>query len=501
MKLGFIINDTHPLFTTISINEINNYKGIKPILIVGVESALEYNQNINIAKNQIDKDVYFIFSKEESDEYQNQLDTYLKIIFDLYTNQHCIADISKSPSEIVINSEYCFLYETNTIITITTEDVIYYINKEIYNFFNETPLSNIIDNIQHKILSWNSHIFFPAYLKSTNNYVSHDSIIHLLKNYGDIQLYMGVFCLTWFKTLTLSKINYNTLSLWNRAYYIETYLSSVKIKINTKRLEDLTETSELFESLESSMNDGYVVQKYNGTDKTTGRMYVKQSNFSLQTLTKAFRDLIIAEPNCVLIEYDYDYFEYYLLYQLCNLSLKEDPHITMSQLIWNDQNHRAEAKTINYAIIYGQSLQKTIEQLEIIDKQELEIKLQELLQPLENFKHELYTEYKKNGYITNYFGRVIYPEKEYALLNNYVQSTAADFFIIKLEKIIDLLPQYDGDNKIVLQVHDSVILNLNIDTIETTDIIDIVNNILEGEEQGLSAKISFKYGYDWKNLT
>lgn len=500
MILGYIVNDIHPLFKTIDIKEIEEYKGIKPILIVGIEYALQYNENLRISENQIDKDIYFIFSKEESGISQNQLDDYIKFLFKHYTKTYCIVDISKNPQDLIIESEYCFLYETNTFITLTTNDVIYYINKEIYYYFNKTSLKKIINNIPKKILSWNSHIFFGAYLKTNNCYISQESVKALLKNYGDINLYMGVFCLNWFNELILSKINFKALSLWNRAYHIETYLSTLKIKINTKKLNSLVDDSELFQSIEDDLNDGYVIQKYNGTDKTTGRMYVKDSSFSLQTLAKQYRDLVIAEKDCVLIEYDYDYFEYYLLSQICNLDLQGDPHISMSQLIWNDEEHRSEAKTINYAILFGQSLSKTIEQLNINDKQELTIKLEEILQPLEEFKQELIIEYKKFGYITNYFGRVIYPEKDYALLNNYIQSTAADYFIIKLEKIIDLLPQYEGDNKIVLQNHDSVLLNLNINTIETTDLIDVLNELLESEEEDINGKVSFKYGYDWKNI-
>lgn len=499
-SIGYIVNDKNPFFETIELSEVNQYKGSKPILIVGVEKALEYCPTLDLSYPTIEGSVSYIFSYEESDEYRNQLDNYISKLLLETTSSYIVKEVSYNPENIKIESEYSFLYETATIITLTTGNTIYYINKEIYYFFNSIPLETYLDKLNHKVLSWHNHIFFGAFLKSFNQYTSLDSFKAIFKNYGDVDLHLGAVCLTWFLSLDLPSIDYGALSLWNRAYDIETRLSSLKVKVNVKKLEKSQDDNDFLQSIYSSVQDGYVIQKYNGTDKTTGRMYVKDSSFSLQTLPEKLRDIIIAEKGCILLELDYDYFEYFLLSQFCDIPLTEDPHLNMSRLVWNDDHHRSQGKAINYSVIYGQSIKKTVEKLDVDNKDEITEKLEEVLLPIREFEDKLKLEYKRNGFVLNHFGRAIYPEKEYALLNNYIQSTAADYFIIKLEKLFELLPQYDGDNKIVLQNHDSVLLNLDLQTIENTSVVETITELLESPERNIYGKVSFNYGYDWKNL-
>lgn len=498
--LGYIVNDTYPLFQTIELNEVEECSKSKPVLIVGIEKALELYPNLDLSETKIKENVYFIFSSEESTDYKTYLRNYVTTLCLPFIEKYEVKEVSHNLKSIVIKSEYSFLYETNITVTLTTGNNIYYINKEIYYFFNNIPLSDFFNNIPHKILSWGSHIFFPSYLKSLDCYTSLEGVKSLFKEHIDFDLYCGSICLNWFHTLRLSELNFKELSLWNRCYDIETKLSSLKVRVNTKILNELREGNNKFQKIYSTVNEGYITQKCNGTDNTTGRIYVKDNDCSLQTMAKKFRDIVIPEKGCVLIEFDYDYFEYCLLSQLCDIPRGEDPHLNLSRLIWRDDEHRQQAKSINYAIIYGQTLSKTIDQLDIQNKEEILEKLQELLSPVEVFSRELSEKYQRDGYIKNYFGRILHPNKDYAILNNYIQSTASDFFIIKLQKIFELLTQYDSINKVILQNHDSVLLNLDIETVESTNIVEEIQEILSCEEDDLIAHASFKYGYDWKNL-
>ena len=511
MKLGYIVHQNNPLLERIDPSEIDSFVNKKPILIVGVEAALSYYPQLSLSSNIIDEDkqIYYIYSPEESEESEQQLNQFLLEQFKQLTKSYRIISINNL-SQIKLNQNEIFVYENNSIITITTGSLIYFINKEIYNFFNSTSINTVYIvshlksiNKHSEIISWSCIDYFQAYLKTTCSYKPIESIKISFKPYIDVETYMGVICLKWLEEIKPQKSESNELSLWNRAYDIENYLSSLKIKINEEKLKSLTEDNPIVQSIYENIQGGYVYQKYNGTDKITGRMYVKDSNFSLQTLSKKLRDLIIAEKDCVLIEFDYDYFEYFLLSQICNLNLEGDPHLEMSKMVFKDELHRNQGKGINYGLLYGQSIDNIIKGLmdEGIEvNEELKNTLYEIIKPLEKFKAKLLKELIKQGYIYNYFSRKIYVEKDYACLNNYIQSTATDLFIIKLQKLRVLLKKYPNINRIVLQNHDSVLLNLNIETIEESSIVDDIIKLLEEKENKLYGKVSFKYGYDWKNI-
>jgi len=498
--LGYIVNDFHPLLQTIELEEVEKLSKIKPVLIVGIEKTLELYPNIDLSSSKISHNISFIFSSEESEEYQKQLKDYLVSLCFSFLKEYKVEEISLNPEKIIIKSEYSFLYETDKIVTLTTDKTIYYINKEIYYFFNKESLKTIFENLPHKILSWDNHIFFPSYLKVLDCYASLDSLKTLFKEYTDIDLYCGSICLNWFNMLDLSNLNFKELSLWNRCYDIETKLSTIKVKVNTKLIDELREGTNKFQKIYSTIEGGYITQKSNGTDNTTGRIYVKDNDCSLQTMAKKFRNIVIPEKKCVLVEFDYDYFEYTILSQFCDIPIDRDPHLNLSKLIWGDEEHRQQSKSINYSIIYGQSINKSLDQLNLPNKEEILEKLQEFLIPIENFSKNITCKYQEDGHIKNHFGRIIHPNKDYAILNNFIQSTACDFFIIKLQKVFDLLLQYNSINKIVLQNHDSILLNLEEKTIEDTNIVENIQEILQQEEEGLKAYSPFKYGYDWGSL-
>ena len=362
-------------------------------------------------------------------------------------------------------------------------------------------MANIEINKYANIISWTYKNFFQAYLKTCNEYKSLKALNLLYKPYINTEIYMGVICLIWIQELRAKISEFKQLSLWNRAYGVETYLSALRIKINEQKLKNFDDNNELIQKVYENLQNSYVVQQYNGTDKLTGRMYVKNSKFSLQTLSKTYREIIVAEKDCILIEFDYNYFEYFLLSQICNYKLQGDPHIHISKLIFGDELHRQQGKTINYAVLYGQSIEKTILELNLGEQEEkLTILFNEIIKPVEPLKLRLIEEYKEKGYFYNYFGRQIFPEKEHACLSNYISSTATDLFIIKLEKIIALLQSYPTINKIVLQNHDSVLLNLDIQTVEETTITEDIKTILESPEDGIYGEVDFKYGINWKDL-
>ena len=505
MTIGSIINDVHPCLKTISFSEIDQNLD-KPILIVGFEHAVELFPNLTLETKVVDenKSIYYSYSKEESEiKYQEHLENFIKHCFETTAASHKVVNIVDL-STTKINAKEVFVYETPTSLSITTQKRVYYLNKELIKFFNNLELSNtIVKKLlppKTKIISWDCKCFFGAYMKAENKYKSKEEVKLLYKPYGDVDLYMGVLCRSWLQDF---KGEISTLKLWERAYNIESSLSALKVKIDTQKVKLLSanEDNLVMQTIYKFIEDGYIKQKYNGTDKLTGRIYPHGSGFSLQTLPKHSRDIIIAEPNCVLVEFDYNYFEYTLLSQLCEIDIKGDPHVYMSKLLFNDDLHRDIAKGINYSLLYGKSLENTLK--EIRNEHGITVersKLKKITDPIEGLQKKLAKELKKNGYIVNYFGRQIFPDKPYACLNNYTQSTAAEMVIIKLEKLFLLLRNYSMVNKVFLQNHDSILLNLHLEDLEETEIASEIKNLLESPEEKLSATVDVKYGANWGNV-
>lgn len=506
MFIGYIINDFHPCLKTIQPNEIESCVGDKPILIVGAEQAYNLYPHMTLENKVIDskKQIYYSFSKEESEvKYREHLTNFLSNCFQIFAKQYKIKPIVDLDS-LRIPSKEVFLYETKTLLTITTNNKIYYLNKEIISFFNSgITINEFVSKFLKgkKIISWDSHNYFSAYTKANNCYQTKEQVRAYFIPFGDIDLYMGAIALDFLNTLDLTTPNILT---WQRAYETQSFLSQVEIKVNEPLIKNLASDEEnvILQNVYRAINNGYIIQHYNGTDKTTGRMYATSSGFSLQSLPKTSRDIIIAEEGCILVEFDYQYFEYAILSQLCKMPIKGDPHISISQLLFNDKEHRAIGKKVNYSLLYGESLDSLVdevyrEQTLAITKEQFKTKLIELVTPIKTFDKELTELFNKNGYINNYFNRNIIPKKGYACLNNYVQSTAADFVILKIEALNKYLKKYNLLNKIVLQNHDSILLNLRLEDIENTSLVDDINEILESPEENLVAKVDVKYGVSW----
>jgi hypothetical protein len=509
MKLGYIINGENPLLQTILPSDISSIEGNKPLLIVGAEKACELFPNFSFESKTIDeaKRIYYCFSElEAKDKYEEALNNFISHCFSFHIKDFRIINIYNI-EELKTDAKRVFIYETNVFITITTDNEIFYINKEIYNFIHKENFTSELVRSSNRIelISWDKYNYFGSYLKPTNQYINIRDFKKLF--FKDLsEVYLGALCLKWLNEL--DNINSNERSLWQRAYYIENYLSDVKIKINTEKLKSYAanETNTLMQTIYSNSCEGYISQGYNGTDKITGRMYVLDSGFSLQTLPPKFKDFIIAEKDCILVEIDYNYFEYDLLSQICDFKVNEDPHIHLSKVIFGDEEHRAIGKTINYGFIYGMAFKNIIKSIYekfpdiVLDEEDIREKLKDVLDSIDELKTKLEEEFKENGVIFNYYKRRITPEKGWACVNNYIQSTAADFIILKIDKLIQLFEEYSPDNKIILQKHDSILFNLNSKDIDNTDMLEKITEILNEEEDDLKAEFKLNYGWNWKDL-
>jgi hypothetical protein len=292
---------------------------------------------------------------------------------------------------------------------------------------------------------------------------------------------------------------------------------------------------------------------YNCTNSVTGRTYTVTNNgtVALQTLPTGKRDVLYADSDCYLIDCDYKNFEFDILLQKagCDFNFIKDidfhyeivcfclPAQNLDALLQclTYSEIRLYGKNLHYSILYGMNVTKAAEifledivgvyekhkiQIEtdgLIDFISNRISVNEYLNKIFTFSNELKlnkelyfdkdaTESTSNtvNWIYNHFGRILRVEKVHAILNNYIQATAADILNIKIAKVVDFMEdkKMSGKlNKIILQNHDSILLQLEKNYIDNTDYFENIMDILSAPESGLQGRFRFTYGTNWGNLS
>lgn len=290
---------------------------------------------------------------------------------------------------------------------------------------------------------------------------------------------------------------------WLELFNVEDYLNSTKIYGVNTRSVDLDFKKD---------KDGFYLQyEYSGAENTTGRIFTINLNGhqALQNLPKSDRKVIKAETGCVLIEIDYKGFEFAILSSMLSIPLEDDPHKKMIDNLFPDKNlDRSLGKDINYSIIYG----KTIETIarELIEKfpeenyKEIESKLksQEIFQKASLLTTMLRKyNYKRNRMLLkNYFNRWIKVEKDWALLNNFIQSTGVDFLCLKFNQVTKLLSTVGHKNKILIQNHDSILLQLEDKLIDNSTLFEEILNIMETPFEVIKVQIEYTVGRNWGEM-
>ena len=181
----------------------------------------------------------------------------------------------------------------------------------------------------------------------------------------------------------------------------------------------------------------------------------------------------------------------------------EDIHRRTASRVFNvlesDVTHeqRAAAKTVNFSIIYGISEFGLSTDLGISfrEAQDL-IKSYGMQFPrITGYLDGLKAEGEKNGFVTTMYGRkrilteLSSPNRNVksfglrAAMNTPVQGTAADIIKIAMNKVYTALKAEVPDSKLVMQVHDELIVECNIEDVA------LVSSILQREMES-AAKLN-----------
>lgn len=229
----------------------------------------------------------------------------------------------------------------------------------------------------------------------------------------------------------------------------------------------------------------------NQTVTATGRISSAEPNLQnipVRTeLGREIRKMFVAKEGCLLVGADYSQIELRVLAHMSgDKTMTEafisgaDIHSITAAQIFNVPDFcvtdimRSRAKTVNFGIIYGQSEFSLAGELKISRKEAKEYinNYFEKYSGVKAFMEQTIEKAKENGYVTTLFGRRRYiPELnsknfnlrsfgERAAMNTPIQGTAADIIKIAMIKTSLSLKKECPEAKLILQVHDELIVEV-----------------------------------------
>jgi len=265
-------------------------------------------------------------------------------------------------------------------------------------------------------------------------------------------------------------------------------------------------TNKNFEGF-SEYKNGLFFKKlfYSNKNSLTGRITCSDK-FNIQLLPKDSEDrknVISRFKDGYLINFDYSSFETVLSMYLSGNEefiekfIDKDLHLETAKIVFNKEiispEERDFSKKINHAIVYGAGKNTILNMISSFsDKESKYNAIINQMSPILTKNNNLTLEFKEKGYIKNYFGTFIFPKKEYALYNNYIQSSASDIISRKIIQINSVLSGHKS--KIVTSTHDNIIIDMSEDeTFLIEKILEVMKNI---------DIFNFKVNYDkLKNLS
>jgi DNA polymerase-1 len=271
----------------------------------------------------------------------------------------------------------------------------------------------------------------------------------------------------------------------------------------------------------TAKEDGRVHSLFIQTGAATGRFSSTEPN--MQNIPtpkegeKNIRNIFVAAPGCIFLSFDYSQIELRVAAMMSQdeklLSLFKkggDIHNEVARYTFSCEEGevtgemRKVAKAINFGILYGMGVTALTESLHKERKEaqhffdEYKKNFSALAAYLESVKQEV----KMSGYTETLFGRkrmiplarspipFLRAQGERMAINAPIQGTAADILklaLIEVDSFIEKL--YPGRARLVLQVHDEIVLEVSEDLKDevSAGVIKIMENIL-GKNKHLCVK-------------
>jgi hypothetical protein len=462
-----------------------------PTLIIGWDKVQNLFPEQNKTISKIDDNLYWTYSSSENlTKFKSDIKSFLEFSIKKFFNKKLITfdyiidgelktfianNINpKIRSYIYFHKNACYIHNENETYAISLSSLEFsgkdikkimtsLINKiectifSYQNITNYTYIDEIRDVMTLENMFWSKDLKYIEPKDFTN--------IFLLKDiHKNIPLLMKILMSN--NKITQDEIN--SCKRQSKKDKITSWLSTNKIYFE----ESFNPTKEIRCKFEN--NKKYTILKYSDKRTITGRINCID-NFNPQTLPKdsEIRKSIISRfEGGEIVSFDYKSFETRLSMYLSrdmdfiNQNLNSDFHINTAKVIFLNEEPTLEqreiGKNINHAILYGggdKLLNTIIAKSNINDIEESIKRVKVFLAPILDTSNYINDVYKELGYIVNPFGTLIKPNKTYAAFNNYVQSTAADIVVDKLEEI----KQWSKNKKssLIFQVFDSFVFDIS----------------------------------------
>ena len=397
---------------------------------------------------------------------------------------------------VLSDNEFLFFLPSGKNIFLGDGNRIIVINIESIYFAENNFLNTVCDYIKNKTIIIPDYKTASLYLKKEflNQAISLENLMFIKNENLDFFNFLQT---------ELKKGNYFEMMdyMYDNFCKYKNLSEDEKVYYNNLLTKDIA-TNILYNSYvysESSMGglfkkkDGLYAKKieYSNKRAITGRIYCVDK-FNIQNIShddERRKSIISRFKNGFFINFDYESFETRLsMYLSENKKFIEDfcdkdLHEEMAKIIYGDEiidkEKRKLGKDINHAFLFGAGKDRIYEIIDNIQDKDLTYSnIISFLSPISNKKEQiLREEYKNFGYIKNYLGTFVYPNKGYALFNNYIQSTAADIVTRKIIAINDILRPYK--TKITAAIHDSILIDFHP---SESFLIDIIANEMKSFE-------------------
>ena len=275
-------------------------------------------------------------------------------------------------------------------------------------------------------------------------------------------------------------------------------------------------------------NDSKIHAVFNQTITATGRISCTDPNLqnipSHEGEGKNIKKAFVAKSGYVYIDADYSQIELRVLAHISKdeamveaFKNNEDIHRQVASRVFGvpieevTKEQRSRAKAVNFGIIYGITAYGLSQQINTGRKQAQDYIDNYLnkYKGIKTFMDEIVKKATDEGYVETAFGRRRYvPElksNNYVVrqfgnrvaMNTPIQGTAADIMKIAMNKVYDGLKNIDA--KIVLQVHDELILEVKEEQKEQAK--EILKNSMENAVQlDVPLKVEISEGTNWFDL-
>lgn len=238
------------------------------------------------------------------------------------------------------------------------------------------------------------------------------------------------------------------------------------------------------------------------TVTATGRISSAEPNLqNIPTRTplgREMRKMFVARDNCELVGADYSQIELRVLAHISKDTAMtqafqngEDIHTLTASRVFNvppflvTDEMRSAAKTVNFGIIYGQGDFSLAKELKITIK-EAKSYIQSYFEKYSGVKEYMdktIASARELGYVTTIFGRRRYIKElfernknvvafgERVAMNTPIQGSAADIIKIAMIRVYEALKEKAPSSKLVMQVHDELIVEAVPEEVETVKTI------------------------------